>query len=614
MKAKLLIRKGLASGQEIALSSESLVIGRGEEADLRLPDRAASRRHCVISPTVEGWSIQDLDSKNGTCVNGLPVSEMRLTPGDLIQLGLTTLQLVADDAPSAEETHVFSAFGDLPEETLSIAPDAGPNPDEERRFHKTVTEALGLVEGLPSGSAPGTLLAEVVERLVSMTGAMRGAAIVFAPQTRRVRFRAVHSPLPGDTVPLQREAVDRCIDEGEGLLYPNLTVDPGAFEAEHVTDLFYSALYAPLAGPDGARGVIYLDSLGGGDDLHRHDLDAAVWAGRAAGLRLIDRPSAPPLPPGTEGGESFGMIGASPTMGEVFALIRKAAHGASTVLIRGESGTGKELVARAFHRYSPRREGPFVAVNCAAIPAGLVESELFGFEKGAFTGAASRRAGRFESAHGGVLFLDEIGELPLQSQGKILRAVEEKRIRRLGGTEEKEVDARLVAATNLDLEKEVHAGHFRADLFYRLSVITIDVPPLRERTCDIPLLANYFLEFFREETGHKVTAFTPEAMALLNAYPWPGNVRELRNAVERTLVLGRGSAIEASDLSFLLRGPLASPPELLSLREVEKTHIRMVLDHLAWNKSHAARTLGIERSTLYEKIKLYGLEMNGSRP
>jgi DNA-binding NtrC family response regulator len=271
------------------------------------------------------------------------------------------------------------------------------------------------------------------------------------------------------------------------------------------------------------------------------------------------------------------------------------------VLIRGPSGSGKELVARALHRLSDRREGPFVAVNCAAIPESLLESELFGHEKGAFTGAVGRRPGRFEMASGGVLFLDEIG------------AVEEKQIQRLGSTQVIDVDVRLIAATNRDLEAAMQERRFREDLYYRLTVLTIDVPPLSERREDIPVLAGFFLESFREELGHKICGISAEALEILEQYAWPGNVRELKNVIERALVLAAGGEILPSDLSFLPAPARDAGGEgfLQTLKDMEEKHIAHVLNSVGWNKSKAARVLGIERSTLYEKLRLYGLSPPG---
>jgi transcriptional regulator with PAS, ATPase and Fis domain len=294
------------------------------------------------------------------------------------------------------------------------------------------------------------------------------------------------------------------------------------------------------------------------------------------------------------------------------------APGDSSVLVAGESGTGKEVVARLIHARSARRSGPFVDVNCGALAPTLVDAELFGHEKGAFTGAEKRREGKLELANGGTLFLDEIGELALDAQVKLLRVIEERRLVRLGGKDDVPVDFRLVAATHRDLEELVKEGKFRQDLFYRLEVIRITVPPLRERQADILPLARLFLGRMRQRTGRSVEGFAPEAERRLLEHDWPGNARELRNVVERAVVLGEGSmvgtddvyiphAADAADVPPRKPGdsvPLGPPP---SLAEVEKKTVERALRWANWNKTKAAEILGIRRPTIYEKIKLYDL-------
>ncbi len=305
------------------------------------------------------------------------------------------------------------------------------------------------------------------------------------------------------------------------------------------------------------------------------------------------------------------IIGTSPAMQEVFETIRQAAPTRATVLIQGESGTGKELVARALHQCSPRREGPFVPVHCAALAPTLLESELFGHEKGAFTGAVERRRGRFEMADGGTLFLDEIGEIDAALQVKILRVLEERKFERVGGTETVSVDVRLVAATNRDLRKKVAEGTFREDLFYRLYVVNMTLPPLRDRDGDIVLLAQHYLKILAAENGKKAIAIAPEAMDALAAYPWPGNVRELRNVIERMVVLGTGDKLTVHDLPATLRaagekagtGPRAGRV----LRDAERQLIEDALRRHKGNRTRAAQDLGISRRTLHRKLNEFGL-------
>jgi DNA-binding NtrC family response regulator len=306
------------------------------------------------------------------------------------------------------------------------------------------------------------------------------------------------------------------------------------------------------------------------------------------------------------------IIGRSFAMQEVFDTIRQVAASRATVLIQGESGTGKELVAKAIHQLSPRTKGPFVAVHCAVRSENLLESELFGHEKGAFTGAMERRIGRFEKADGGSLFLDEISEIDASVQVKILRALEERQIERVGGDTPVDVDTRLIAATNRDLKEMVDEGNFREDLFYRLYVVVITLPPLRDRQDDILLLLNHYLAVFNEENSKEIEGFTPAAYEMLSAYGWPGNIRELRNLVERMVVLARGRLLDVRDIPAQVRetaggGEVRIDTEL-TVDEMEKRMIIQALDKTEGNRTRAAEKLGISRRTLHRKLNQYGID------
>lgn len=317
--------------------------------------------------------------------------------------------------------------------------------------------------------------------------------------------------------------------------------------------------------------------------------------------------------------DSFeGIIGQSAAIGSVCEQIEVVAPTGSTVLILGETGTGKELLARAIHNLSPRRERPFIKVNCAAIPAGLIESELFGHERGAFTGAVTRRVGRFEMANGGTLFLDEIGTMGTDMQAKILRVLQDRRFMHLGGTQEIQVDVRIIAATNVDLHQAVKEGRFREDLFYRLNVICLELPPLRARRQDIPLLAAHFLKLYADENNVPAPALSPEAMRILMDYEWPGNVRELENAMERGVVLATGPTITPDLLPASLTGntysaslldhrPDASLFDLME--EIERRIISDRLERSHWNQTEAAEYFKIPLSTLNQKIKRLNVEV-----
>ena len=310
---------------------------------------------------------------------------------------------------------------------------------------------------------------------------------------------------------------------------------------------------------------------------------------------------------GAPGGRT--LVGQSPAFRALMDTLRQAAPSSATLLLVGESGTGKELAARAVHEFSPRAKGPFVAVNCAALPETILEAELFGVEKGAFTGAVARREGRFERARGGTLFLDEVGEISPSAQVKLLRVLQEGEIERLGGTQTLPVDVRLVAATNKDLKREVAEARFREDLFYRLNVVEVRIPSLASRREDIPLLADHFLRRYAAKNGKPVRAFSRDALHILENYAWPGNVRELEHAVERAVVLTRGEIIEGIDLPDTVRqGPIGSASQLVlpigtPMDEIERRVIHETLRHTKGDKTLAAQLLGIAARTIYRKLE-----------
>jgi DNA-binding NtrC family response regulator len=310
----------------------------------------------------------------------------------------------------------------------------------------------------------------------------------------------------------------------------------------------------------------------------------------------------------------FSIIGNSRPMAEVLAIVTSVSPADTTVLITGESGTGKELIAHAIHDMSARAGGPFVTINCAAIPENLLESELFGHTKGAFTGATSARDGKFAIANGGTLFLDEIGEISNNLQVKLLRVIEEKTFERVGGNTPIQSDVRILAATNRDLKEEMSQGRFREDLYYRLNVVNIHIPPLRERREDILLLVDHYVKIHCKKLNKQVSGITPQAKDMILRYKWPGNVRELVNVIERAIVLLRGDVIDRADLPMQIEEKnlsgerFASEQEIVSLRELEKTHIKKTLDFTGWNRNRSAELLGIHRNTLRLKIEEYGLD------
>jgi DNA-binding NtrC family response regulator len=623
LRVRLLARFGPLVGLDIALPPDRAVLGRGSSCAVVLDDSSVSREHCVV--TVDGQSVEvrDLGSKNGTSLNGIPVDGAPLHGGDLLRVGRSTFEVVVEPA-TARAAVLEPATGEPAPEaaTVTLAFPAEP-PGADTTAQQTLTDdapgraaaqLVHLAEVLATDAAPAELLGALCDAVADALPATRVAAVVFGgaehPEVSAARGR-------GGTVlsrlVLPSALCARVRERGEAVLTPDLALDPREAPAG-ARSPFCSAAVAPLRAGRRTLGLLYGDTAGSATPLGAGDLawlrSAGVLAGPAIRAALQGPGARGPATRGRAGGPAPPeLVGRSEPMRRIFAMLRKVAPTASTVLITGESGTGKELIARALHQSSPRRAGPLVAVNCAALPRELIEAELFGHERGAFTGAVARRPGRFEQADGGTLFLDEIGDLPPEAQAKILRALEERRVTRVGGTAELAVDVRILAATHRDLPAAVAQGAFRQDLYYRLAAVEIHVPPLRDRRDDIPYLAALFLERLREECGHHLEGFDPDAVALLGSYPWPGNVRELRNAVERATVFAAGPLLRPGDFHFLDASarPAAAPEELPTLRDLEQRHIRRVLDAAGGNKSRAARILGIERSTLYEKLKAYGL-------
>ena len=341
--------------------------------------------------------------------------------------------------------------------------------------------------------------------------------------------------------------------------------------------------------------------------LKRHSLVKSVW--KALEKRQLVEENRRLRAQVAELSPAGGIVGQSPAFKAMMDIVRQAAPSSATILVLGESGTGKELVARAIHDLSPRSSGPFVPINCAAIPESILESELFGYERGAFTGAVARKEGRFERAQRGTLFLDEVGEMSPSVQVKLLRVIQEGEIERLGGTRPIPVDVRLVAATNKDLAQEVREGRFREDLYYRLDVVKIGLPPLRERQGDVPLLANHFLRTFCKKNGKAIAGFTAAALDAMEAYSWPGNVRELENAIERAVVLSRGDTVDLPDLPATGAGAAGTPaaraivvPIGTPMDEIELRVIHETLRHVGGDKTLAAQLLGIAPRTIYRKL------------
>jgi transcriptional regulator with GAF, ATPase, and Fis domain len=611
----LTVLSGPLAGRLFSLGAEGIGIGRHAGNGLQVNDPAASRHHCAVEPSEGGFRLRDLNSRQGTFVNGQPVHERLLEDGDLIAVGDTLLlfRLREEDSgragPLLAEDGAFTAGTTIhlvPGDALWLRPGSGL---AARDFQTLLCIATALQSARSTAELARALLEPALAAIPGERAALlladRGAPEIVDAFALDRRGGADPFPVSGTVV--------RQVLAGTALLAEDvLTGDLAGAESLRAARV-RALLAAPVLHLGRPLGLLYLDALEPGPPLDAGHLEiltalGGIAAGALAGVREMEwldeenRRLAEGL-----SREAGGMVGESPRMREVYRLLRRAAASDSTVLLRGESGTGKEVAARVLHRESPRAARPFVAINCATLSENLLESELFGHEKGAFTGAVARKTGKAEAAEGGTLFLDEIGELPLPLQAKLLRFLQEREFERVGGTRPIRVDVRVVAATNRDLEKAVREGTFREDLFYRLSVIPVRLPPLRERREDIPMLASHFAALTSQRQGRPLPGFTPEARACLLRHDWPGNVRELANAVERAIVLGEGGLIRPEDLPETVLESGSQPGSGLgkyheTLHETKKRLIHAAVAEAGGNMTRAAALLGLQPTYLHRLI------------
>ena len=608
-------------------------LGRAPANRIVLRDDMCSREHAEVYADGGAWTVRDLGSLNGTHLNGEQLrEEQRLRPRDEVRVGQTTLLFTPDlqDLP-ARPIPLSEPSGGIEikrrlghTKFLAAAPATGDRTQTGTPADRLpAPEALAVLYKLALDMADASTAAElgelVVEALFQATPA-EVAAVLALKEGRDLEPLVYRLRNPGpQTYHKVSSFVSReVLTTRLAVLAENVAAERHLNNRDSITELRAASLIcAPIVHEGQILGLLHLYRTAPAGPLNADDLEFALaCAGqlgqawhrlrRQAGLAAENRTLRSQLQ------LESGLIGDSTALHTVATQVARVADTRATVLIRGESGVGKELVARAIHQSGPRRDRAFICLNCAALTETLLESELFGHEKGSFTGATERMIGKFEAADEGTIFLDEIGEMAPGTQAKFLRVLEGQSFERVGGNTPIAVDVRVVAATNRPLEAAVRAGTFRRDLFYRLQVVQIDVPPLRDRSDDVESLAEHFLKRFIRETGRKIHGFTPEAVAKLRAHSWPGNVRELRNVVERAVALGVSPVIDAADvwLSELdvggADGEAAFRPGTLD--EVEKRHILATLRHTEWNKSQAAASLGIERSTLDRKIKSYDLK------
>ena len=629
MNPRLVCLSGPLAGQTFPVAGEALSIGRHSENRLQLPDLAASRHHCVLEPAAGRFLLRDLGSRRGTFVNGLPVQERALEEGDLVTLGGSLFLFQLGDVAPGGSTPAVRLDGGLqtaetviqlsPQDALYARPQevlAALASDRVGRTGRDLYTLLQVATALQSLRSTGPLARRLLELVLAAVPADR-AILLLAGRGSEELSESFALDRQGSTevFPVSRTLAGRVLGERVGVLAADVLDEPDLAAAESLRrDLIQSLIAVPLSHLDRPLGLLYLDTRGPARFDQGHlELVTAVGSIAAAALATVRQIE------WLEGenrrlaaGFTHDMVGESPRMREIYRLLKRVAATDSTVLLLGESGTGKEVAAQAIHRASPRAERPFVAVNCATLSETLLESELFGHEKGAFTGAAARKPGKVEVADTGTLFLDEVGEIPLPLQAKLLRFLQEREFERLGSTHPIHVDVRVIAATNRDLEKAVRAGTFREDLYYRLNVIALHLPPLRERREDIPLLASHFAARTSQRLGRPVAGFTPEARACLQRYDWPGNVRELANAIERALVLGEDDLIRPEDLpeAVIEAGPTPGASVTRYHETINDTKKRLVLTALEearGNVTKAAGLLGIHPNYLHRLLSNLGL-------
>jgi Nif-specific regulatory protein len=618
MSAKLVVLTGSSEAVSVPLpleSGEEFVLGRGGECDLPLGGSAVSRRHCKVVREGDDYKLEDLESHNGTLVNNSPVQRHILSNGDRIGVGDSCVMFVRDGFEPPTLTSVELDDGSLVARSYSHLP-----PQAE-----TVDFTAGLETLAEFGRAMSTINdAEVLKRrfleiILELIPARLGVIGSSVDGTNELKSVLAFGPgaSAAEAVQISRTVCSQVLTQRTALLSNDLEDSrlggSASLSAQRVTSL----LCVPIT-VDGFEGLIYLDGIDPAVPFtknHLHQLTALSFI-VAAGLeraRSIEDLVGENLRLRASHEIETSMIGGSRLLREVFYLISKAAPNDSNVLIVGESGTGKELVARAIHVNSPRRQRPFVAINCAVLNENLLESELFGHEKGAFTGAATQKRGKFEIADGGTIFLDEIGELAPNLQAKLLRVLQEREFERVGGTRPIRVDVRIVAATNRSLEARIKEDKFRDDLFFRLNVVRIRVPALRERPEDIPLLAQHFLGKVAERCRKKVTGISKRAEVLLARYHWPGNVRELENVIERAVVLGASERILPEDLPAEILETSAGGADIQGdfherVKGAKREIVNAGLKAANGSYTEAARLLGLHPNNLHRLMRNLGMK------
>jgi transcriptional regulator with GAF, ATPase, and Fis domain len=628
---RLLALAGPLKDSTVPLADGETTVGREPTNTIVVIDPSVSRHHCLFLRESDGRvQVRDVDSRNGTIVNGSRVKEHWLQHGDQISIGDSSfLFQVEDQEPKATSHQVEFDESSLSAETTIIYPKDvvylhPQRLQETQQPSSRVAQNLGALLKISRIVHAIRDLDELQSQLLALIfeviPAERGAILL--SETAGQDFGSLHARTRQSGEPRQlrvsRTIVSQVMKENVAIL--GIDVPTGKFRnVESLADAaVHSLLCVPLTVFHKTIGCIYLDSTSAGSRFSEDHLQLTAAVAGLSAVALDNARRVQWLEEENhrltmEVSQEQSLIGESARMKEIYQFLGKVAPTDSTVLIEGESGTGKELAARALHRNSPRRGKPFVAINCAAIPEALLESDLFGHERGAFTGAASQKKGRLEVADGGVVFLDEIGELAPALQVKLLRVLQEREFERVGGTRPIKVDIRLIAATNRDLIESVRKGEFRQDLYYRLAVVKLVMPSLREHKEDIPILTRHFIQKYAKRCNVKVKPVSPEAMSLLTHYDWPGNIRELENGIERALVLGTSDVLLAEDLpeSLLEHAPAGDLTEgkyHAKVKDLKKELIFSAVEQTRGNYVEAAAILGVHPNYLHRLIRNLGLK------
>lgn len=574
--------------RDIALRKPLVTIGRAEGNDILLADGTLAPTHATLMRKGNHFTLSVNDRNTVFWINGQKARSTDLRAGDEVTMGRYVLVLVEGEPKAA-------------------APVSGP---------ADVAPLQKLVEfsrTLMSGADRDTTFRLLLEAVVDITGAEKGFLIAFKDGERCL---AASHNVGKETLDLSRVSdsiVDRVIADRKPLIVSDALRDAQFATARSVMDLkLSSVMCVPLSWRNELLGVLYLGNDNVRNLFDQQDLSLLeVFSSQAAllvhtslllnELRTSNRNLKEQLQQVSQGG----IVGSSGQMKEVFKVMRRVSPTDINILILGETGTGKELIAREVHRLSTRKDKPFIAVNCGAIPENLLESELFGHKRGAFTGAVADKIGKFEAANGGTIFLDEIGEMPMSLQVKLLRVLQERIIERVGDVQGRSIDIRVLSATNKNPLEEIRSGNFREDLFYRLNEVTLQLPPLRERGDDIHQVAQFFLNKYSEQYGSKARSFTAGCLNAMKAYYWPGNVRELESRIKKAVIMTDRGQLTPEDLGIQTQEKRAILPLAQAEEDFKKQYIRMALDLNQWNKAQTARDLDVDPRTIFRYIEKF---------